>query len=291
MKRIFNFVVLYVILFSIESRAQMTLAYNIPKSKYTQAEVVNLSRSGKKILTMTDNAGTYTADTLYFYNLDYSFWKMIPCPALPGCRANFNFFHEQGQYIGVYYPSESLFNIDTFLEVAVYYNRVGSGGFGPLCIINENGIITDSIPQVEITNSSGFSVFEATSGVFKAIATTSTGVVIYDLPGTIPCSTCGSISLGLAKKDKKKQREGIETNVMPNPSKDQFKITFQLPEGARDGKLSMYNTNGQLVKSYVVDNRFGFLLIDSKDLTPGLYYYNVVSNGSISESQRVVVLR
>ena len=83
----------------------------------------------------------------------------------------------------------------------------------------------------------------------------------------------------------------IESLPIPNPSKDQVKITFTLPDGVTRAKLSIYTTNGQLVKTYDVDNRFGFIMLDNSALPSGLYFYNIEVNGFVSSSQKIVVVK
>ncbi len=272
--------------FSGVSIGQMSLAHHYPGTNQDEGAMVNLSRSGKKILKMQDRNGG-TLDTLFFYNLDYSFWKMIPCPAIPGYRGLFNFYHEQGQSIGVFYPSETLFNLDTFLEVGVTY-YLGSTTT-KLYVINELGNIVDSILNLDDAKISGFHVAQDSSGAFKAFATTRTGLEIYNLPGTLPCETCVTPSLGTAMT--KDQPNNIITQPIPNPSKDEVKITFTLPEGSSRGELQLFSNTGVRIKTCQVDNRFGFIMLDNSLLPPGLYYYNIVVNGVVSSSQKLLVVK
>src|SRR4051812_23966663 len=91
-------IIAFLLGFNIPSIAQMTLAHTFPKPNLTEAAIVNLSISGKKIMIMRSMGavGIGNPDTLYFYNLDYSLWKIIPCPGLPGMTGTFNFYHEAG---------------------------------------------------------------------------------------------------------------------------------------------------------------------------------------------------
>ncbi len=116
-----SIILLGIILLSVLNNGygQMTLATNLPTSYFELTEIVNLSRSGKKIMTVRDQSSINLADTLFFYNLDYSFWKSMPCPAQPGYSGYFTFYYFVGQSPGIFYPSETLFNLDTLLEVAI----------------------------------------------------------------------------------------------------------------------------------------------------------------------------
>ncbi len=273
------------------SKAQITLAHSFGPT-FAEAEIVNLSLSGKKIMVISpaahDSTSSIYTDTINFYNLDFSFWKKIVCPYVPGWIMD--------GY--VYYPSETLFNTDPLLEVAVAYGYSSSAA-GKFYIINENNVIVDSIPNVYING--GGSVFNLydnymrvyevdTLGIgFQAVVTTPTGVAIYNLPGTLPCNTCSGNGLCVAKNEH--PNNGIQTQPIPNPSSEQVKITFTLPQGANQGNLVLYNTEGQKIKSFVVDNHFGYIMLDNSKLASGVYYYNIEVNGEISSTQKLVVIK
>ncbi len=288
-----NFILIIGLCFiSFSADAQMTLAHHFSGDAFTEGAMVNLSRSGKKIVRMNwQNSILGLPDTLFFYNLDYSFWKMIPCPHIARSYGQFNFQINVSSTIGVHYPSETLFNTDTFLEVAVFYQDSGSfsGGPGRIMIINELGNIVDSILHVPVILGSSFHVYRDTTGVCKAVVSTMTGVEVYNLPGTLPCDPCGGGLLELSSIEK--PTNNILTQPIPNPSKDEVKITFTLPEGTSRGELQLYGTNGQKIKTFQVDNRFGYIMLDNSQLASGVYYYNIVVNGQVSTTQKFVVIK
>ncbi len=280
-----------VLLVCFQSNAQMTLAHSFTQNSFTESSIVNLSISGKKIMTFTDtkNCAT-TGDTINFYNLDFSLWKSIVCPFIPGYRGYFNILHDEGQGIGIFYPSETLFNTDSFLEVAVYYFHPGDG-LGKILIINENGAIVDSILNVVIFDQSpSFKVFEVdTLGTgFQAVVATNTGTQVYNLPGTLPCAQCIDRS---GYYSYLKPQNNINTEFSPNPSSDKVKITFTLPKDINRGEIQLFNSFGTMIKSYQVDDHFGYILLDNTQLKAGIYYYNVIANGSVSATQKMVVIK
>ena len=290
-------IILFVALFysGISLEAQITLAHSYGPVN-AQSEIVNLSLSGKKIMVVNPQYShhdtvlgtTYYPDTINFYNLDFSFWKRIICPIIPG------FYLDAGY---VYYPSETLFNTDTYLEVAVGYFINTAPFIGKILVINEIGAIVDSMPNVSInTNAFNlynrcFRVYEVdTLGIgFQAVVSSPTGTNIYNLPGTLPCNTCSGNGLGVAKVEK--TNNGIPTQPLPNPSSSQVKITFTLPEGVNNANLVLYNNTGQEIRSFIVDNRFGYILLDNSQLSSGVYYYNIEANGIISSTQKMVVIK
>ena len=271
-------------MFSGHSWGQISLAHTFPGFLPWQSEVVNLSISGKKIAVIR---GQYSysnlPDTIFYYNTDYSLWKTIIFPTFPGLCGNYRFVSTGD--IPISYSSETLFNLDTLLEVAVFYWDSANIQNSKILIVNENNLIVDSMLNVDGVF---FDVHSISPTTFVADVMSIDGLRYYNLPGTIPCDICGG-GLGLAKTDEKPTN--FLSNPMPNPSKDQVKITFTLPDGANRGELTIYNTSGQIMKSYTVDNRFGFIMVDDSQFAPGLYYYNLVVNGVLSSTQKMVVVK
>ena len=265
----------------LNTKAQMTLQHAFSVSSIPTfgeyAEVVNLSISGKKIAVVGNNI-------VSFYNLDYSLWKTIPIPLTSMGYPQYISLGTQGT---VMYPSEQLFNSDTFLEAAVLYRVTNSNC--KIYIINENGAVTDSMTNVQYLNSFNniMTVYKTAINTFTALVSTTTGVSVYSLPGTIPCDVCGN-GLGIAKVPIKST--GI-SDPMPNPSKGQVKITFTLPEGTEQGEIDLYSINGKLLKTYKVDNTFGFITIDNSEFAAGMYYYNLIADGNITTTKKMVVLK
>ena len=274
------------LLMSITSNGQMTLAATYGGTTSYEAQVVNLSRSGKKIAIMRVQGIFNAADTIFFYNLDYSLWKTIQCPAMPGYNGQFIFGPKSSSSDYVSYCSETLFNTDTFLEVAVTYKST-LGTNNKLLIINENGSIVDSILNV----GADFRVHSTTTGVFIATIKSFSGLKVFSLPGTIPCDVCGGGTDGALGVTQVEKLKDFSTQPIPNPSSNEVKITFSLPAGASRGELVLFNSNGQKVKTYDVDNRFGFITLDNTQLQAGMYYYNIVANGEVSMTQKMVLVK
>ena len=275
-----------------KSNGQMTLAHAFTQNSFTESAIVNLSLSGKKIMTFTNSKNVWTTgDTIFFYNLDYSFWKSIVCPFIPGYGGMYNILHDEGQRIGMFYPSETLFNTDSLLEIAVFYMHQLDDTGGKILVINENGSIVDSILNVVLfTQSPSFRVYavDTIGTAFQALVSTSTGIKVYNLPGTLPCEQCIDRS-GISSNTQ--PQNDIKTEFSPNPSSDKVKITFTLPKDIKRGEVQLFNSFGTLIKSYQVDDHFGYILLDNSQLKAGIYYYNVIANGSISETQKLVVIK
>lgn len=275
-----------------ESNGQMSLSHSFSGSNVlSEAGIVNFTRSGKKYVFNT--VSDYT-DTLTFYNMDFSFWKRIIIPYIPGRRCGFNMLFETGTpAIGLFYPSEQLFNTDTFLEVAVVYQDSVTMGVpsSVIKIINENGVFTDSITSVfGAAGGKTLHVYTDTGNHFKAAVNKMNGNIdIYSLPGTLPCDPCSGGILRISSVDY--EREDFHSQPIPNPSKDEVKINFTLPEGTEMGLLQLFNTAGKKIREYKIDNRFGYIMVDNTQLPAGMYYYNIVVEGRVSSTQKILVIK
>ncbi len=257
------------LLLTIGAKAQMTFQTSYP-SNFVQ--VINLQLSGKKYYVLD-----YTAGQARLYNLNHSLWKTINFPTITGYTFGF------GE--STWYASENLFKIDNKVDLAISYHLT-TGGTYRVVVIDETGAIintVDSVRTVTVYNTSatGADTFVA---VFSNYGTDLTKV--YSLPGTLPCSMCSN-GLGLAKVEPK----SLLSDPVPNPSTTQVKLTFELPEDAKQGQIDIFTSTGKLVKSYTVDRTFGYITLDNSELPSGLYYYNLTANGTITSVKKMVVLK
>ena len=84
---------------------------------------------------------------------------------------------------------------------------------------------------------------------------------------------------------------GLRQNY-PNPFSDETTIPFSLPEGARQASVGIYSIHGQLVKQVTVgEQNRGFVTINAREFTPGMYVYRLTVDGQAVGSQRMVLQR
>lgn len=75
-------------------------------------------------------------------------------------------------------------------------------------------------------------------------------------------------------------------NLYPNPASDNISLEYISP--VSNCKFSIYNSKGELVKSFITEEAIGFKSIDISDLLPGNY---VLDCHSMSTSLKFVIIR
>jgi hypothetical protein len=81
-----------------------------------------------------------------------------------------------------------------------------------------------------------------------------------------------------------------QINIYPNPSSQQVTLSYELPQQENSATLQLYNTMGQLVKTIAVNGYKGEMGDNVSALPNGIYYYTLVVNGTITETNKLVVI-
>ena len=79
--------------------------------------------------------------------------------------------------------------------------------------------------------------------------------------------------------------------AMPNPSVNSTVITYQLKEIKSRTNLIITNAYGKLVQSIPVNSTRGSVVLNTSNLTEGIYYYSIVSDNFKSPVQKLVVMK
>ncbi len=109
---------------------------------------------------------------------------------------------------------------------------------------------------------------------------------VFDLPGRLPsCCDVNDISSYASTK-----QNGI-SNAYPNPNNGSTKIDYTLPTGVNEGEIVFYNLQGNEVKRFKVDRTFNTLLISTKEIAAGTYYYQLQTTSQSSEGKKMVVVK
>ena len=239
-------------------------------------QVVNLLLNGKKYVLqdMIDNQ-------VRIYNLDYSLWKTINLPPITGSSP-----------ASAYYISENLFKLDGKVDMAVLYGGSGSGTTGNTnLIIDETGAIINTIDSSDaiVVYNTGTDSFVAVTGVYPNGVNNAGNVMkIYSLPGTVPCSSCTSTSLGMGRVANGNS-DGSLSNAVPNPTSGNVRISYSLPVGISNGTIMLTNQLGQKMQTYKVTSNTPYIIISTTGLATGIYYYTLTAIGMNPITKELVV--
>lgn len=213
--------------------------------------IIDLANSGKKYM-MTD----ITSGNIKFYNLNHSLWKTINIPSISG----FTPFYP-------YNVSEHLFNLDNQIEVLMAYSSTTPATF-QVRVFNEIGTTVADFP-----NRSFSGILDAGTNGWKLLLTDGNlNRELYSLPGT-------SSNLGINNDE---VISSTELLAYPNPSTNVLNIPYELKSGI--GQIIIYSLNGQFIESFSVDNNFNNLELDISSYNNGSYYYQISSNGILSNT-------
>ena len=270
------------IVIGLSAKAQITLDHTFSYvSQFYSGQVIVFSSNGTKI--MMNDTGT---NQVKLYNTDYTLWKTINIPAAPtGYK----------WYGAVSTISDNLFNSDILVELVVTYSKYDGTTipyyFYKSHIINETGTVI-----LDLGNVNGVQVHDI-DGSYKLYAehwNFDTGAIqttytydIYSLPGTMPCGQCGSLGV---ERTAGENRESL-SGAVPNPNAGDATINYQLPVGVAQGTITIYNTGGQVMKTYLVGNNFTSINISSANLPSGVYYYNLSGPGITPMGNKMVVIK
>jgi hypothetical protein len=206
------------------------------------------------------------------YNIDHSLWKTIALDV------------PSGMYLyDIRYVSERLFKNDNNLELAyiyyvydtslyyyTYYTRV----------IDETGLELLYIPGCAYVDvrSAGADGFKLLAYVYDySIVNWTVNTQVYSLPGSMPVS-------GLETEG----HSGLQ-RPYPNPAGETITIPYELPAGVKSAVINLLNGTGQAVRTYRVDRNFQDLLVNTGELSPGVYFYQVTTGNTVLNSGKIMV--
>lgn len=78
------------------------------------------------------------------------------------------------------------------------------------------------------------------------------------------------------------------SEAYPNPAKDMFHISYGLPLNSMDPVFTLFDINGNQVKSIDLRSGSNILTVNTSDLPSGKYFYQIISNGHILESNTII---
>lgn len=82
---------------------------------------------------------------------------------------------------------------------------------------------------------------------------------------------------------------GSISDIYPNPATQLVNLDYNMPSEVDFAKVRIVNLLGAVVKESVVDRNANKLTMDVSDLEGGIYFYNIIVNGDIYKTKKLIV--
>ena len=210
----------------------------------------------------------------HIYKMDHTLYKSIPIPT------------PEGYYLSdVQFVSEKLFNSDNLIELTYSYTKYISTETSyyytfETKLVNENGTVLLTVPGaglasvIEVPNhGKKFLLYEYDYSVIPYRTYTH----VYSLPESATKSADHVISnIGLG-------------NPFPNPASQQIHIPLDLPKEIHSGVLNIFDMDGRKIRNYPIKGNPEILTLQTVDLLPGTYLYQVDAEQWQSGAKKMVI--
>ena len=278
-----NILLFALIAFSINVKAQITLEHSYANaSNFTplgaQLMIIDFPVSGEQYVRINRDAG----QTIDIYNLNHSLVKSISYAGFPQGNSH------QAEIL---YLSQNLFSTDDKI-CFIYFIEKGSTPIYYTGIYNEDGTLlfrADSMAPWITVNvlQQQYPIYNTTMGAKMILSDQFDDTArVYSLPGTLTAGIQEANNNLIAI-----QTQSNVSNAYPNPNNGSAKIDYTLPDGVNEGDIVFYNVQGMKVKRFKVDRTFNTLLISTKDIAAGTYYYQLQTAGESSGGRKMVVIK
>ena len=77
--------------------------------------------------------------------------------------------------------------------------------------------------------------------------------------------------------------------IYPNPAIEKTSINFESALNYKQQKIEVYNITGKLVKEMTVNHGATNIEMNTEDLTSGIYFVNLIANGTRVASKKLIV--
>jgi hypothetical protein len=130
-----------------------------------------------------------------------------------------------------------------------------------------------------------YPIYNTSVGTKMIISYRNRQAKVFSLPGTL------TADIQEANNNLIAMQAGRVSNTYPNPNNGSTKIDYTLPTGVNEGEIVFYNLQGNEVKRFKVDRTFNTLLISTKEIAAGTYYYQLQTTSQSSEGKKMVVVK
>jgi hypothetical protein len=167
-------------------------------------------------------------------------------------------------------------------------------------LMNEDGNILHTFPVINTAESIG-GIKIGYVGNYLTVAYYNRGSVsdtiiktdFYKINGLINCQcNCSSNNTSTtANLEKMPEPKKLNLSSYPNPNSGKATIVYELPENTSKGNIRFYSQQGDLLKTYTVNNQQTELEISTDEYSTGIYFYELESNGYASGGKKMIVIK
>lgn len=222
--------------------------------------VADLVNSGCKYYVADKQAGQ-----LKLYNTNHTLWKSINL-SIP---AGFEFSY-------VYHVAEMLYSLDGTVGFVFTYYKTSPSIVYEARVINENGTVL-----LTVANATSAFPYQVCNEGAKLIAT------LTDYTSGITSSKVFSLPGDLYTDMDKNYSDFLP--AYPNPASATVRIPYQLTDGLQDGIISLFDANGNEIRTYQIEKENNELIIGTGMLDPGIYFYSVQAGNSILNKGKLII--
>jgi hypothetical protein len=247
--------------------------------------MVNLEISGPKYVAVDLQNQSIT-----FYNLNHTLYKNISFAGvtiLSGNQAGMFGIPGQKNNADILYISESLFDTDPEIEFLYSFNANSTLNTSITHVVNENGAIlftaNGEAPLVRPNfHNQYYPIYNTPLGTKMILSKSDSTAKVYSLGGTLTTAIGTNHVLS----------ENSLFNLSPNPAfmGQNIAITYELPESIESADLFIMDQAGKEINSFKIGNHMNHILIDSKTLPSGTYFYSIQSGGKVLGTKKSIVI-
>jgi hypothetical protein len=285
MKKLILFFLLFV--FAPQIKAQIVMESSHPLNYNSQSGQPCFQLSYYSFLGYKYSYWDPSLSQITIYNMNHSVDRSFAVPQLPNAIP--------------LYLTTKLFDTDsTDFEYLLIYSAGSSSSVavydeaGTLLFQRDSFYISPSYQLNTPPNHTQYTgVITGTTNGSKMILahTMLSKVEVYSLPGVFPCEPCGNPAgptppLSVADS----VNHSNQLSPFPNPASTSVTIPYQLPAGENSGEIIFYDTMGQEVKRFKVDNQFKDIIISTQDMAAGTYYYQLQTKAGNQGTKTLVVI-
>jgi hypothetical protein len=236
--------------------------YNVG-GKVSQLQLVHFETSGDKYVKINR-----WNRSISIYDLNHALQKTINCTGLPTETSNISGMGT------VLYMSENLFDTGGGNVLTGIYNDDGT------LIFSDTGAawIYPGIPSQQLP------IYNTTNGTKLILSYRNGHAKVFSLAGTLTTSIQTSNEALMFV-------QGSLSNPVPNPANNFTRVYYSFPRDIHSGEMAFYNSEGVEIKRFSVDDSFDNLLLSTRDLAAGTYYFQLFCGGMATEGKRLVVIK